>query len=447
MPVARPAPKKNARSRDDAAGEDPRLEHGWRMVDAARELFARALPQEVLPRTWHDPRRVFTVVDYLALLLIGLFNPTVRSLRGLCAASALPRLQAQWGCGRLPLASTSDAQHLVDPERLRPLIAQLSAKVQSAAAQAGTIPDPAGARARMGRFALRVIDSTLIEALPRMAWAAYGGGRPRADGRRHTAVRFHLSFDPLAPCPSDYTVTPGKGCERAAWRAALRAAPLVDPGAPAAERTELAIGDRYYGGSYTLLETFAREGTHYLVRLRGLEHPVVLEELALTDADRAAGVLRQAWVWLGKAPKKATAPRVPVRVIWLQGPQDVIVLATDHPPELLDAALAAQMYRERWQVEFFFRWIKCLLGCGHWLAESRQGATLQLYLVLIAALLLQLQCGRRPTRRMMELLHFYFQGHASVKDLQEGLERAAREAALAAASAKARAQKKAAQKV
>lgn len=116
-------------------------------------------------------------------------------------------------------------------------------------------------------------------------------------------------------------------------------------------------------------------------------------------------------------------------------------------PELLDAALAAQMYRERWQVEFFFRWIKCLLGCGHWLAESRQGATPQLYLVLIAALLLQLQCGRRPTRRMMELPHFYFQGQASVEELQRGLERAAQEAATAAASAKRRAQKKAAQKV
>jgi hypothetical protein len=34
--------------------------------------------------------------------------------------------------------------------------------------------------------------------------------------------------------------------------------------------------------------------------------------------------------------------------------------------------------------------MKCLMGCGHWLAESPRGITLQIYLALIGALLLQL---------------------------------------------------------
>ena len=53
------------------------------------------------------------------------------------------------------------------------------------------------------------------------------------------------------------------------------------------------------------------------------------------------------------------------------------------------------------------RWVKCLLGCGHWIAESPRGVSLQLYLALIGALLLQLDLGRRPSKRVWELLQWH----------------------------------------
>jgi len=65
---------------------------------------------------------------------------------------------------------------------------------------------------------------------------------------------------------------------------------------------------------------------------------------------------------------------------------------------------------------------------------------------MVAALLLQLQCGRRPNRRMLELVQFYFAGLASVEDLERGLARAAAAAEKAARSKRLYAQKKAAQK-
>ena len=37
------------------------------------------------------------------------------------------------------------------------------------------------------------------------------------------------------------------------------------------------------------------------------------------------------------------------------------------------------------------------MGCGHWMAESRNGAIIQIHLALIGSLLLQLQLGRRPS--------------------------------------------------
>ena len=63
------------------------------------------------------------------------------------------------------------------------------------------------------------------------------------------------------------------------------------------------------------------------------------------------------------------------------------------------------------------------MGCRHWLAESPEGVTLQIYLALIAALLLQLYTGKRPSKRMMELIQLYLMGVASLAELTAGLER------------------------
>ena len=89
----------------------------------------------------------------------------------------------------------------------------------------------------------------------------------------------------------------------------------------------------------------------------------------------------------------------------------------------LAAELVALGYRFRWTVELFFRWLKCILGCRHWLAESPQGVAIQIYLALIAALLLQRHLGRRPTQRMWERLELYLLGVATLEELEAGLAR------------------------
>jgi IS4 transposase len=146
----------------------------------------------------------------------------------------------------------------------------------------------------------------------------------------------------------------------------------------------------------------------------------VLEERTVSAADRAAGVTRQAWVRLG-ARAGHQSPRM--RLVWVQADGHSLRLVTHRPPTELPAELVALLYRRCWQIERFFRWIKCLLGCRHWLAESPEGVPLQLYLALIAALLLQLYTGQRPNRRMLELIQFYLSGVATLDELIAGLER------------------------
>lgn len=81
--------------------------------------------------------------------------------------------------------------------------------------------------------------------------------------------------------------------------------------------------------------------------------------------------------------------------------------------------MVSLIYRRRWSVELFFRWIKCILGCRHFFAESPQGVAIQIYLALIAALLLQQFTGHRLNKRVMEFLQLYMMGWATGKEVIE----------------------------
>ena len=367
--------------------------HRWRLVDAFRQRMHQVMgPVKGGHPSWADSQRRLFYDDYLSLFLFGLLNPVVRTMRALCAASHLERVQEEICSVPVSLGSFSEAQHLLEPALLEKVFADLAAEVQ------GRQPvDP-----RLKVYDWMAQDGTLWRALPRMAWALYGGGRRDGESR---AVKLHLSLHVLADKPVRGTVRRGKDCERAVWREHWQAGDAY-------------IGDRYYGEDYSLFGRLDRKGCAYVLRLRQEAVIAVEEELPLSEADRAAGVVRQAWVRLGAHTQSCR-----VRVVWICAEGRELILVTNLPPAELPAQLVSLLYWKRWQVEMFFRWIKCILGCRHWLAESPEGVTLQIYLALIAALLLQLYTGKRPSKRMMELIQLYLMGVASLEELTAGLER------------------------
>src|SRR4029077_20224889 len=121
-----------------------------------------------------------------------------------------------------------------------------------------------------------------------------------------------------------------------------------------------------------------------------------------SEADRAAGVS-----WAGVVALGADGDGPTLRVVQVLTDEETILLATTLPALEAPPELIASLYRHRWEVELFFRWLKCILGCRHWLAESPRGVAIQVYLALIAAQLLVLYTGRRPNRRQMERIKFY----------------------------------------
>jgi len=73
--------------------------------------------------------------------------------------------------------------------------------------------------------------------------------------------------------------------------------------------------------------------------------------------------------------------------------------------------------------QLFFRWFKCILGCRHLLSHSENGVQLQVYMALIASLLINLWVGRTLTKRTYELLCFYLSGWASTQEVITHVER------------------------
>lgn len=367
----------------------------WDLLAAFRQALARRVASAPLHSSWLDRRRACGYADYLSLFLFGLFNPALKTMRALCAASQLPRVQREVSSHPVSLGSFSEAQHLSDLAVLEQVFGDLVSQVQG--------PQPMDVRQAWQQWFAR--DSSLFAALPRMGWALYGGGK---SGAKNNAVRLHLNLHLLEDKPVRAQVTVGKVCERKAWKESW-------------ETGAAYVGDRYFAENYRLLGQLEEKGCRYVLRLRDEAVVTIQEELSLSQADRDAGIQRQVWAHLGRT---ARCRSVRVRVVWIGTPAGQgLRLVTNVPPDQLSAAEVGLLYRRRWQIECFFRWVKCLLGCQHWLAESQSGVTIQLYLALIAAVLFQLHTGRRPNRRMMELFQLHQLGWASTQDLLAALER------------------------
>ena len=377
---------------------------GWKWLGRFQTLLAAARERVPPgPREEHGLRRLHAP-QYLSLFLFGLFNPVVDGMRGLCEASHLRRVRAQTGTeGPVALSRFSEAQQVVDPELLREVIGTL---VGEGGAQLG-----AGCGGGVDAGALRIVDSTLWKVVPRMRWAEYGGGR----GGKTQAVRLHLKLRVSDGAPAAGLISRGKLCERKALAAHLR------PG-------EIYIGDRYYGADYRLLEAMEKQGCGFLVRLRARADLRWQSQEPLSEAERAAGLVRAGRATLGGDE------RGPWRVVRIEpeGKEPVLLVASACF-EGMSPGEIAELYRKRWQVEQFFRWLKCLLPCRHFFAESERGVSLQIYLALIAALLLAAELGRRPGKRLMELLRFHQMGWAGDGEVERGIERDLRGARQAAA--------------
>lgn len=293
------------------------------------------------------------------------------------------------------LGALSEAARVFDPQALEPIVAAVAAQ----AARRGTALPSAKEAALAGLIA---VDGSLLKALPHMAWALW-------QDATHRAAKMHVAFAVFPGVPVGATVTAGSASERDELRK------LVRPGG-------FYVADRGYA-DYSLFHEFDAKGVRFLIRLQDNAAYEVREERPLTGADRAAGVVRDMTIRrLGTTKHNALLKR-PLRIVVVQGakPDQVWVLATNALD--LPAELIAIGYRHRWEIELFFRWLKCVLGCRHLLCENQAGVMLQVYCAIIAALLIGLWVGAKPNKRTYEMLCHYLSGWATADEVERHLKK------------------------
>ena len=327
---------------------------------------------------------------YVSLILFYFFNPVLTSMRSIQQASTLKKVQQKLGINRTSTGSLSEAQSVFDAECLKPIIGELAKRMNP-------LQDRRGAQALAK---LTAVDGSLFRALPRMAWALWNYEDKKA-------VRLHLHFEVMQGAPVAAEVTPGKYCEKKVLHDML-------------ESGRFYVMDRGYE-QFRLYQEISDKGSYFVTAVRQQMTWNVLEQRELTAADQEAGVTFDAVVELGAEKAKGVLTQ-PYRVVVISygndektGEPKLMPLVTNELD--LPAELIALAYHYRWQIELFFRWIKCILGCQHLVHEKQNGVNLQLYIALIASLLIMLWAGRKPTKRTFEMVCLYLQGWADLEEL------------------------------
>jgi len=213
------------------------------------------------------------------------------------------------------------------------------------------------------RYRLLSLDSTMIDLCASLYdWATYK--------RTKGAVKLHLLLDHQGYLPQLVVITPGKVQEIEVARR-LR----FQPGT-------MLVFDRAYV-DYAWFEHLTGQGVFFVTRLRSDAHYRVEEERPVPPR---GSILRDQIIRLGSHwyRQPSLLRRIEVHVPEWEGP---LVLLTNHLG--LGPTTVARLYRERWQVEVFFRALKQNLRVKSFVGTSANALKIQIWTALIALLLLK----------------------------------------------------------
>ena len=370
----------------------------------------RALPA-------HGNRKLH--VDQLFLgLLMAFFEPMARSLRTIEDRGSF---EGRLNLPRLARSTTADALAAFDPSCLKPIIDDLRDRV----------PHLEHADADLAGITRRIIaaDGTYLNTLADVAWALH---QRRRDGRGHGQVRANLQMDTATWTPQVITVSGDDG--------------ESEPAAFARDLLEgvLYVFDRNFLDFCFLGQLLARDND-FVLRVRANAPAVtVLEALPLNAADVEAGVIADEIVQLsGRGAPAGRFRRVTISTINRKGETEIIRLLSNLIDPKTTARVIGAIYRQRWQIELFFKWLKTFARMDHLLSTSRNGITFQLYVAVIAVLMMYVQSGRRVSVYALAALSRLARGQCTLDEAMAVIAKREREREMnRARQARLRARKK-----
>lgn len=306
---------------------------GWFEREARRHRSGRA-------------KRSLSPWGHLVTMVLAQLSGT-RSLRDLeRMLECHPGVLSHLGLGRVARSTLADA----NARRPAALFEAVAAKL---CAEAGG--------GKLGKQALRLIDATRILAGKRVeAWA--GGG-----------VKLHLGLDPKAQRPTWFAVT----SERVNDITPAKTMPIEAGATYVFDKGyyDFSFWADLHGQDCRFVTRLKTNSPTRLVRERKARGEGILFDRTARLSQRLSGQRRN--------PFQARVRLIGVK---LDSNREITLLSNDLKAP---ASQIAALYKTRWQIELYFKWIKQNLKLQHFLGASQNALTIQIMAALIAFLLLR----------------------------------------------------------
>jgi transposase len=229
----------------------------------------------------------------------------------------------------------------------------------------GRCREVAGSHGFRFKNKLLTLDATLIELCASVFdWAQY----------RHTkgAVKLHLLLDHQGLLPSFALITEGRVHESRVARS-LR----FEPGT-------IVVFDRGYA-DYDWFASLDADGVFFVTRMKDNADYGVVERRPVPEH---GAVRRDEVIFLYKAVRSGNYDLFLRRIeVWDETQQRTLVFLTNHRG--FAASTIAAVYRQRWQIELFFKALKQNLRIKTFVGTSPNALQIQIWTALIALLVLK----------------------------------------------------------
>jgi len=208
------------------------------------------------------------------------------------------------------------------------------------------------------------LDATLLDASMKLfPWADYN--------RMKAAFKLHVGLDHDGLIPCFARVTTGRTAENEPARAFT-----APPGS-------VVVFDKGYN-NYQWHKSLTDKGIYWVSRIRGNAVYRVLERRAV----KPGGAITSDQVIQYASPQQGRDELPPIRRVGYRDPQTGkhYVFITNH--FYWSAQTIADIYKQRWQVELFFKWIKQNLKIKSFLGNSKNAVLTQVLVALCVYLLM-----------------------------------------------------------
>lgn len=351
----------------------------------------------------------------LGLLLCAFFEPSCRSLRTLDQLSAVPGVKELLESDRLPRSTLGDALARFDTDPLPEVLRVLQRK----------LPELKQADPVLAGLAQAIVagDGSALHMAGEVAWAlqklnAQAQPNPKIDSH----AKLHLQMDVRRCTPRKLQITgKGQSNEQTVLGQNLEAQTIY-------------LLDRGYCG-FDLLNRILAIDSHFVLRIKKDWTFRPQQAQPLSEEDKRLEIRSDELGFVGKAPEDLSISNKrdhepPARLLrrvtlWDPKNQKLVILLTD----LLDVEVKviAYLYRCRWLIELFFRWLKITASFAHLVSQSAAGVTVQMYVAMIGTLLIHLHTGMPVSKYSFFALQMVFTNQASYADMLPGVLRLERE--------------------